>query len=119
MMTSRPLSPGLPSNSDCESRNQQTGMSTVSYAIWFGIVFVVFFVLRGIITTWLFLLLLPEGTRCPNCDEITLRVESRGWNRLLPWFRTSWCYRCGWEGLLRNGVDSETVESAVYSERSS
>jgi hypothetical protein len=21
----------------------------------------------------------------------------------MPWFRTSWCYECGWEGLLRHG----------------
>ena len=24
--------------------------------------------------------LLPEGDRCPNCDAVTLRVQSRGWN---------------------------------------
>jgi hypothetical protein len=26
---------------------------------------------------------------------------------LLPWFRTSWCYNCHWEGLLRRGVVAE------------
>ena len=71
------------------------------YAIWFAVVFVGFFVLRAIAVTWLFLFLLPGGSRCPNCDEVTLRVQAHGWNRVLPWFRTSWCYRCGWEGLLR------------------
>jgi hypothetical protein len=28
-------------------------------------------------------------------------VQSRGWNLLMPWFRTSWCFECGWDGLLR------------------
>lgn len=71
------------------------------YAIWFAVVFVGFFVVRGVAVTWLFLFLLPQGDHCPNCDEITLHVQARGWNRLLPRFRTSWCYHCGWEGLLR------------------
>ena len=73
----------------------------MSYAIGFAVAFVGFFILRAIAATWLFLFLLPGGNRCPNCDEVTLRVEAHGWNRFLPWFRTSWCYRCGWEGLLR------------------
>jgi hypothetical protein len=51
--------------------------------------------------TWVFLRLLPDGTGCPHCDADTFRVQSRGWNLLLPWFRTSWCPGCGWEGLLR------------------
>jgi hypothetical protein len=62
-----------------------------------------FFVLRAVVATWVFLNLLPEGDRCPNCDAVTLRVESKGWNRILPWFRTSWCLDCGWHGLLKNG----------------
>jgi hypothetical protein len=32
-----------------------------------------------------------------------LRVESRVWNRVMPWFRTSWCFECGWSGMLRRG----------------
>lgn len=67
----------------------------------FVVVFGGFFVLRGIAATIVFYFLLPEGDRCPLCDEPTIRVQERGWNFLLPWFRTSWCYRCGWEGLLR------------------
>jgi hypothetical protein len=62
-----------------------------------------FFVLRAILATVFFYYLLPEGDRCPNCDAPTLRVESPWWNRLLPKFRTSWCYQCGWHGLLRHG----------------
>jgi hypothetical protein len=62
-----------------------------------------FFIARGILATVFFFYLLPQGNRCPNCDAVTVRVQSRGWNVLLPWLRTSWCYECGWAGLLRNG----------------
>ena len=91
----------------------------MSYAIWFAVVFVGFFVLRGILATWLFLYLLPGGDHCPNCDAVTLRVESKGWNRCMPWFRTSWCYRCGWEGLLREGPLTEPSETRELSRRHS
>lgn len=67
----------------------------------FAVVFVGFFVLRAIAATIVFYFLLPESDRCPLCDEPTLRMKEPAWNLLLPWFRTSWCYRCGWEGLLR------------------
>ncbi|HUF30318.1 MAG TPA: hypothetical protein VMM77_06600 [Gemmatimonadaceae bacterium] len=60
-----------------------------------------FFILRGIAATVFFYYMLPDTDQCPCCDSHTLRVHSPGWNRLLPWFRTSWCYDCGWEGLLR------------------
>lgn len=62
-----------------------------------------FFVLRAVLATVFFFYLLPEGDHCPNCDAVTLRIQSRGLNVLMPKFRTSWCYRCGWHGLLRNG----------------
>jgi hypothetical protein len=62
-----------------------------------------FFLLRAILATVFFYYLLPQGDRCPNCDAVTLRVQSRAWNRLMPMFRTSWCYECGWHGLLRHG----------------
>ncbi len=70
-------------------------------ALLFGIAFVGFFVLRAVAATITFYFVLPDGPRCPLCDEPTIRVDSPAWNRLLPWFRTSWCYACGWEGLLR------------------
>jgi hypothetical protein len=62
-----------------------------------------FFILRAIAATWVFFYLLPEGDRCTNCDAVTIRVESKGWNAMFPMFRTSWCLECGWHGLLRNG----------------
>jgi hypothetical protein len=78
-------------------------VSIVSDALIFGIVFVGFVVLRIVAATVFFYCLLPEGDRCPNCDTPTIRVESKWWNRCMPWFRTSWCYACGWEGVLRHG----------------
>ena len=69
----------------------------------FAIVLVAFFVLRIVVATIVFLFILPDGDRCPICDDVTLRVESKGWNVLMPWFRTSWCMRCNWEGLHRRG----------------
>lgn len=69
----------------------------------FVLVFGGLFVLRIVAATMVFFWILPEGDRCPNCDAVTLRVQSRVLNRLMPWFRTSWCYACGWEGMLRNG----------------
>lgn len=73
----------------------------MSDAVIFVIAFGGFFILRIVAATIVFLWILPEGDRCPNCDAVTLRVQSAGWNRLMPWFRTSWCYECGWDGLLR------------------
>lgn len=73
----------------------------MSGVVIFAAVFVGFFVLRGIAATITFYYLLPDSNRCPMCDEPTVRVMDPAWNRLLPWFRTSWCYSCGWEGLLR------------------
>lgn len=93
---------------------------------WFTTVFVGFFILRAIAATVTFYFLLPEGDRCPLCDEHTLRIQSPAWNRLLPWFRTSWCYRCGWEGLLRSPAspgpaktDSQPGQLPVNSKKSS
>lgn len=80
------------------------GGRAMSDAAIFAVIFVGFFILRLVIATIFFLLLLPEGDRCPNCDAPTIRVKSRGWNALMPWFRTSWCFECGWEGLLRHGA---------------
>lgn len=75
----------------------------MSDAVWFVILFGGFFVLRCIAATIFFLMILPAGVRCPHCDAVTVRVQSRGWNLLMPWFRTSWCLECGWDGLLRHG----------------
>ena len=61
------------------------------------------FVLRAIAATIVFCWILPAGDRCPNCDAATLRVQNKWMDTLLPWFRSSWCYHCGWEGTLRRG----------------
>lgn len=69
----------------------------------FSIVFGGFFVLRGIAATVFFYFILPQGDRCPNCDAVTLRMESRRCNALVPGLRASWCYECNWHGFLRCG----------------
>jgi hypothetical protein len=79
----------------------------VSDAALFILMFGGLFVLRIIAATVVFLFLLPRGDRCPLCDQPTVRVASVMWDRLLPWFRRSWCLTCGWQGLLRNGPLSE------------
>ena len=81
----------------------------------FAVTFVGFFVLRGIAATIFFYFMLPDNTRCPICDEPTLRVQEPSWNRLMPWFRTSWCYRCGWEGLLRPGAADAPTSIETHS----
>jgi hypothetical protein len=74
----------------------------MSDAVMFVAIFGGLFALRIAAATLVFLCILPEGDRCPNCDAVTIRVQSAGWNLLMPWFRTSWCYECGWDGLLRH-----------------
>ena len=97
----------------------------MSDVVIFAVVFLGFFVLRAIAATIVFYFLLPESDRCPMCDEPTLRVKEPAWNLLLPWFRTSWCYRCGWEGLLRRGAagpastDSQAGQLPLSSKKSS
>jgi hypothetical protein len=82
----------------------------VSDAILFAVAFVGFFILRAIAATVIFFFILPAGDRCPMCDAHTFRIQSKGWNLLMPWFRTSWCADCGWEGLLRRS--SKTIAAA-------
>lgn len=98
----------------------------MSDVVIFAVVFFGFFVLRAIAATVIFYFLLPESHRCPMCDEPTLRVQEPAWNLLLPWFRTSWCYRCGWKGLLRSGAvagpantDSQSGQLPLNSKKSS
>jgi hypothetical protein len=75
----------------------------MSDAALFTVVFGGLFVLRVIAATVVFAMLLPRGDRCPNCDGVTLRITSPLIDRLLPWFRRSWCLACGWHGMLRRG----------------
>jgi hypothetical protein len=77
-----------------------------------------FFVLRAILATVFFYFLIPEGDRCPNCDAVTLRVQSRFVNFFIPRFRTSWCYECNWHGLLRKGPLTPTATSTDVSRHS-
>jgi hypothetical protein len=74
-----------------------------------------FFILRAVLATVFFFCLLPDGDRCPNCNAVTVRVQSRALNFCMPRFRTSWCYECGWHGLLRNGPLTPTPPIAKYS----
>ena len=78
----------------------------MSDAAIFFIVFCGLFVLRIIAATVVFYYILPRGDRCPNCDSITLHVQPTGWDRLLPWLRSSWCIDCGWNGMLRPSASS-------------
>jgi hypothetical protein len=87
----------------------------MSDATIFMLVFAGFFILRGVAATVFFFYILPQGDRCPNCDAVTLHVQSRVWNRLLPMFRTSWCYECNWQGMLRRGPLTPTASSEVSS----
>jgi hypothetical protein len=75
----------------------------MSDALIFIAVFVVFVGVRIVAATVVFYYILPSGDRCPNCDAVTLRVEARAFDRLMFWLRPSWCYECGWEGMLRPG----------------
>jgi hypothetical protein len=75
----------------------------MSDAAIFILVFGGLVVIRIVAATVLFFFILPAGDRCINCDAPTLRVQPARWHRLFPWFRPSWCYRCGWKGMLRTG----------------
>ena len=89
----------------------------MSYAVVFTLIFVGLFVLRIILATIFFALILPADGRCPNCDSATLRVAST-LDRVLPWFRSSWCLRCGWHGILRRGtVPTEATRTESLTRR--
>jgi hypothetical protein len=75
----------------------------MSDAVIFVVVFAAFVGLRIIAATVIFYYILPSGDRCPNCDAVTLRVQPRALDRVMFWLRASWCYECGWEGMLRPG----------------
>lgn len=93
----------------------------MSSAVLFAIIFVGFFVLRAVIATIVFYWILPDDGRCPNCDTPTLRMQSRG----ARWFtslRPSWCYECGWHGVLRSNAPqpsriSEAIQASFRSVR--
>lgn len=80
----------------------------MSELVIFSVVFGGLFVLRGVAATVFFYFILPEGDRCPNCDSVTLRIESRRCNALVPGLRSSWCLECDWHGFLRCGTLTPT-----------
>lgn len=73
----------------------------MSDAAVFVLVFGGLFILRGIAATVVFLWILPDGVRCPQCDAETVRMEPGAVLRLLRGFRSSWCLACGWHGVHR------------------
>jgi hypothetical protein len=89
----------------------------VSDATIFILVFGALLVLRIVLATVFFALILPRGDRCPNCDAPTLRLASVLFDRCLPWFRRSWCLACGWRGVLRRGAPSEQPAPAEVAAR--
>jgi len=86
----------------------------MSDAVWFLVVFVGFTLLRLGVATAFFYAVLEDDDRCPECDAVTIRIRARGWNLLMPWFRTSYCFDCGWEGLLRHS-SARTAEPGYVS----
>ena len=87
----------------------------MSELVIFSLVFGGLFVLRGIAATVFFYFILPESDRCPNCDAVTLRLESRRWNMLVPSLRASWCFECDWRGFLRRGQLTPTATTRELS----
>jgi len=81
----------------------------MSDAAIFAVVFISIFVLRIIAATVVFLWILPQTDRCLNCNAVTIRLQSRGIARWMPWFRSSWCLTCGWHGMLRQGPATPTA----------
>lgn len=82
----------------------------MSDVVLFTVIFGGLFILRIVAATVVFAVLLPRGDRCPNCDAPTMRLSARMMDRFLPWFRRSWCLRCGWQGMLRRGPITEPAE---------
>jgi len=83
-------------------------------AVVFVVVFGGFFVLRFIAATVFFIYLMPEGSRCPCCDSETLHVQDPLGRFLGRRFRSSWCPRCNWEGMLKR-VDQPAAKTETQS----
>lgn len=91
----------------------------------FVVVFVGFFLLRFVAATAFFYYLLPEGDRCPCCDGETLHVQSSLGRLAGRRFRSSWCPRCNWDGMLKRAPQppaktfSQSGQLPVSSKKSS
>ena len=89
----------------------------MSDALLFTVIFAGLFILRIILATIFFALILPAGDRCIMCDSPTIRVASM-FDHVLPYFRRSWCLKCGWRGVLRRGaVTPESARSESLTRR--
>lgn len=73
----------------------------MSDAALFVLVFGGLFVLRGFAATVVFLWILPDGIRCPQCDAETVAMEPGFALKYLRGFRSSWCMICRWHGVHR------------------
>lgn len=62
-------------------------------------------ILRVMAIGVLFLLLLYVGPQCPACGGETIRIQSSGPGRLLPWLERRWCLGCGWRGFTRRRAE--------------
>lgn len=55
-------------------------------------------------TCWVVRMLVVRSRRpnaaCPRCGTPTLRLRPAAWQPLPPTLRLSWCYGCGWQGVL-------------------
>lgn len=58
-------------------------------------------------------LLLPKGSRCPNCQVEMVAIRSRMLQRFLPVIQRRWCLECGWSGLVRRGDAAPQRQSRV------
>lgn len=85
----------------CDLIDERPRGDHMSDAALFVLVFGGLFLLRGIAATIIFLWILPDGIRCPQCDAETSRLEAGRVLRFLPRFRSSWCLTCGWHGVHR------------------
>jgi hypothetical protein len=90
----------------------------MSDAALFILVFGGLFILRGIAATVVFLWILPDGIRCPQCDAETMRLSPSRVMRLLPGFRSSWCLVCGWRGVHRIARPTPASPAVTRSDRS-
>lgn len=87
-------------------------------------IFIGVFVCIRIVIIWactrLFIMMIPDGDRCPLCDGYTLPIERNGWWRVLgARFRRSWCLDCRWEGVLRRSAhfDPLALSPTLYARK--
>ena len=90
----------------------------MSDAAIFVAAFLGLFVLRVALATLVFFWILPRSDRCPDCNAVTIRLEPAGARRLFPWFRYSWCLRCGWRGALRTPEQPSPERAAPIGQHS-